>query len=126
MGTRESYKWRSRFFGDLGRRLLSRRTFVASAFAGLLSAQKAEVSSFDFSLLDEWTVPNDLFFVRDHFPAPKVSCGAGASSEFMVVTGGIEVADGKKTERPATGVAAPGRVAAEVVGLAATAGQAPA
>src|SRR5437867_12235248 len=73
MGTPEFYKWRSRSFGDRGQRLLSRRIFMASAFAGLLRAQKAEVSSFDFSLFDEWTVPNDLFFVRDHFPAPNVS-----------------------------------------------------
>ena len=73
MGTPESYKWRSRCFGDGGRRLLSRRIFLASAFAGLVRAQEAEVSSFDLSLLDEGTVPNDLFFVRDHFPAPNVS-----------------------------------------------------
>jgi DMSO/TMAO reductase YedYZ molybdopterin-dependent catalytic subunit len=73
MGTLESYKWRLKWFGDGGQRLLSRRIFMASAFAGLVGAQKAEVSSFDFSLLDEWAVPNDLFFVRDHFPTPKVS-----------------------------------------------------
>jgi DMSO/TMAO reductase YedYZ molybdopterin-dependent catalytic subunit len=73
MVTRESYKWLSRSFGDLGQRPLSRRIFLASAFTGLLRAQKAEVSSFDFSLFDEWTVPNDLFFIRDHFPAPAVS-----------------------------------------------------
>src|SRR5437867_4086490 len=73
METPESYKWRSKSFGDGGRRLLSRRLFMASAFAGLASEQKAEVSSFDFSLLDEGAVPNDLFFVRDHFPAPSLS-----------------------------------------------------
>jgi DMSO/TMAO reductase YedYZ molybdopterin-dependent catalytic subunit len=73
MGTLESYKWHLKWFGNGGQRLLSRRIFVASAFAGLVGAQKAEVSSFDFSLLDEWAVPNDLFFVRDHFQAPNVS-----------------------------------------------------
>src|SRR5439155_17991044 len=73
METPESYKWRSKSFGDGGRRLLSRRLFMASALAGLVREQKAEISSFDFSLLDEGTVPNDLFFVRDHFPPPNVS-----------------------------------------------------
>ena len=73
MGTLESYKWRLKWFGDGAQRLLSRRIFMASAFAGLVRVQKAEVSSFDFSLLDERTVPNELFFVRDHFQAPNVS-----------------------------------------------------
>jgi DMSO/TMAO reductase YedYZ molybdopterin-dependent catalytic subunit len=41
--------------------------------AGLASAQKPEISDFDFSLLDESTVPGELFFVREHFPAPRVS-----------------------------------------------------
>ena len=52
---------------------LSRRMFLASASACLLRAQKAEISSFDFSLLDEGPTPADLFFVREHFPAPGVS-----------------------------------------------------
>src|SRR4026208_14487 len=73
MGTLESYKWRLKWFGDGGQRLPPRRIFMASAFTSLVGAQKAEVSSFDFSLLDEWSVPNDLFFVRDHFQAPNVS-----------------------------------------------------
>ncbi|HUQ93827.1 MAG TPA: hypothetical protein VM120_19260 [Bryobacteraceae bacterium] len=38
-----------------------------------LGAQKAEVSSFDLSLLDEGTVPSALFFVREHYPPPTVS-----------------------------------------------------
>src|SRR5947209_15091493 len=46
---------------------------LASAFACALRAQKAEVSSFDFSLLDEGTTPAELFFVREHFPAPSLS-----------------------------------------------------
>jgi DMSO/TMAO reductase YedYZ molybdopterin-dependent catalytic subunit len=53
--------------------LLSRRILLASAFACGLRAQKPEISSFDFSLLDEWITPADLFFVREHFPAPRVS-----------------------------------------------------
>jgi DMSO/TMAO reductase YedYZ molybdopterin-dependent catalytic subunit len=43
------------------------------AAANRLPAQKAEVGSFDFSLLDSWTTPADLFFVRDHFATPRVS-----------------------------------------------------
>jgi DMSO/TMAO reductase YedYZ molybdopterin-dependent catalytic subunit len=63
----------------------------ASAFVRGLGAQKAEVSSFDFSLLDEWTTPIDLFFVREHFPAPgissagwKLSLGGAVSTPFDV------------------------------------------
>jgi len=37
-------------------------------------------------------------------PVPIVSCGSGAGS--VVVPGGVGAADGKKTERPATGVVA--------------------
>lgn len=73
MVTPGSYKWPSKWPGDGGRHLLSRRVILTSAFAGLLHAQKPEVSSFDFSLLDENTVPAELFFVREHFPAPAVS-----------------------------------------------------
>ena len=70
---RASYKWPSKWPGDGGRLLLSRRTLLASAFASALRAQEPEVSSFDFSLLDEWVTPNELFFVREHFPRPSVS-----------------------------------------------------
>src|SRR5262245_58387697 len=78
----ESYKWHSKCSGDGGQRSLSRRNFVVSAFAGLLSlrAQKGEISSFDFSLLDEGTVPSELFFVRDHFPVPSTSSAGWALS----------------------------------------------
>ena len=70
---RASCKWPSKWFGDGGLLLLSRRLFLAATVASRLPAQKAEVSSFDFSLLDNWTTPVDLFFVREHFPAPAVS-----------------------------------------------------
>src|SRR6266540_2199239 len=73
METRASYKWRSKWLGEGGRLRLTRRTLLASAFAATLRAQKAEVSAFDLSLLDELTVPPELFFVREHFPAPNVS-----------------------------------------------------
>lgn len=74
--TRAFYKWLSKWPGDGGRLRLSRRVLLASAFAPLLRGQKAEVSEFDFSLLDERLTPTDLFFVREHFPAPRVSAPA--------------------------------------------------
>lgn len=73
MGTPGSYKWPSKWPGDGGQRLLSRRTLLTSAVGSVLSAQKAEIGSFDFSLLDDGTTPTELFFVREHFPAPNVS-----------------------------------------------------
>jgi DMSO/TMAO reductase YedYZ molybdopterin-dependent catalytic subunit len=51
----------------------TRRVFLASAVASVLSAQKPEISNFDLSLLDQRATPNDLFFVREHFPAPNVT-----------------------------------------------------
>jgi DMSO/TMAO reductase YedYZ molybdopterin-dependent catalytic subunit len=67
-------RWRSKWARHGGQLLLSRRTFLlASGFAAGLAGQKPEVSSFDFSLLDEGATPADLFFVREHFPAPSVS-----------------------------------------------------
>jgi DMSO/TMAO reductase YedYZ molybdopterin-dependent catalytic subunit len=46
---------------------------LGSAFASLLRGAEAESSSFDLSLLDDPIVPRELFFVREHFPAPNVS-----------------------------------------------------
>src|SRR2546430_12195160 len=37
-------------------------------FRSLLRAQKAQISGFDFSLLDQPVTPVELFFVREHFP----------------------------------------------------------
>ena len=37
------------------------------------AARKAEISEFDLSLLGECSTPNDLFFVREHFPAPSIA-----------------------------------------------------
>jgi DMSO/TMAO reductase YedYZ molybdopterin-dependent catalytic subunit len=42
------------------------------------------VSNFDFSLLDEGNTPADLFFIREHFPAPTVS-----SAGWKLSIGGI-------------------------------------
>ena len=73
-------------------RRFSRRAFIGSVWAGtaLLPfpprtlAQRQnheggledEVASFDLGLLDDWLTPNELFFVRNHFPAPKLSAHA--------------------------------------------------
>jgi DMSO/TMAO reductase YedYZ molybdopterin-dependent catalytic subunit len=87
METHGSYKWHSRSPGDGGRPLLTRRLLLGSAFLPLLRAQKPELSSFDLSLLDDPTVPSELFFVREHFPAP-----AGVSAEgWKVVVRGLVV-----------------------------------
>lgn len=71
--TRASCKWHLKWFGDGGQLLLSRRLFLTSAVAASLPGQRVETSSFDFSLLDSWTTPADLFFVREHHPVPTVS-----------------------------------------------------
>src|SRR5262245_23653416 len=73
METRGYCKWPSKSPGDGGQRLLTRRTLLSSAFVPLLKAQNAETSSFDLSLLDDLTVPAELFFVHEHFPAPNAS-----------------------------------------------------
>jgi DMSO/TMAO reductase YedYZ molybdopterin-dependent catalytic subunit len=83
--TLASFKWPSKSAGDGGQLRLARRLFLTSAVASTLWAQKAEVSSFDLSLLDEPATPNDLFFVREHFPAPSVT-SAGWS---VAVTGAV-------------------------------------
>ena len=43
---------------------------MASALVSALPAQKPETSAFDLSLLDDGLIPNDLFYVREHFGAP--------------------------------------------------------
>jgi DMSO/TMAO reductase YedYZ molybdopterin-dependent catalytic subunit len=79
---RESFRWHSKWPGD-GRRLsrlprckIPRRQFIAGLLASpiyLAAAREPETSAFDLSLLDEGVTPNELFFVREHFPAPSVS-----------------------------------------------------
>ena len=85
--THEYYKWLSKWPGDAGQSSLTRRLFLASAVATVLPAQKAELSNFDLSLLDQPATPNDLFFVREHFPAPRVT-----SAGWMVTVGGAVAA----------------------------------
>jgi DMSO/TMAO reductase YedYZ molybdopterin-dependent catalytic subunit len=87
-----SYRWPSRSPGDGGRpSRLTRRTLLASSLAGLLNAQKSEISSFDLSLVDGLTVPNELFFVRDHFPAPAVSAAGWKLSIGGAVAAPVEM-----------------------------------
>jgi DMSO/TMAO reductase YedYZ molybdopterin-dependent catalytic subunit len=64
---------------------------LASAFACALRAQKAEVSSFDLSLLDEGTTPADLFFIREHFPAPRVSAAGWVLSVNGAVSNPLQI-----------------------------------
>jgi DMSO/TMAO reductase YedYZ molybdopterin-dependent catalytic subunit len=83
MAIRESYKWPSKSPGDGGG--LSRRVLLLGA-AGSLHAQKAEITAFDLSLSDEPSVPNELFFVHDHFAQPAGLSSAGWRLE---VTGAV-------------------------------------
>jgi DMSO/TMAO reductase YedYZ molybdopterin-dependent catalytic subunit len=67
----------------LSRRALLRRMGVTGA-AGLLVPRldslppqtSITIADFDLGLLDDWLTPVDLFFVREHFPAPAVSSSA--------------------------------------------------
>ena len=91
MEIRGSYRWRSKWPGDGGRRKPTRRMLLAAPFLALLRAQKPEIRSFDFSLLDDWTVPAELFFVREHFPAPAVSAAGWKLSVTGAVAAPLEV-----------------------------------
>lgn len=82
MEIRASYKWDSKSSGDLGR-----RAFLGALGLAAVRAQQAEVAEFDLSLFEEWTVPAELFFVREHFPAPNVS-----SAGWKVSVGGMAAA----------------------------------
>jgi DMSO/TMAO reductase YedYZ molybdopterin-dependent catalytic subunit len=86
MEIREFYKWPSRSPGDGGQRsLLTRRTLLGFGLTALVQGEEPELSSFDLSLLDEPAVPNELFFVREHFPQPRVS----AASWKLSITGTV-------------------------------------
>lgn len=95
-----SYKWLLRSPGDGWWRLTSRRVLLASAFAGLLRGQKAEVSGFDFSLLDETVTPVELFFVREHFPIPTVSAAGWKLSVGGAVDAALDISYEDLAERP--------------------------
>jgi DMSO/TMAO reductase YedYZ molybdopterin-dependent catalytic subunit len=53
--------------------ILSRRAFLGGSLAAAAWGQQPETSAFDLSLLDDWLTPSESFFVREHFPIPKVS-----------------------------------------------------
>lgn len=73
---------------------------LAQAQKAEISAQKAEISDFDFSLLDDWTVPNELFFVRDHFPVPNVSIADWKLSIGGAVAHPLELSYDQLSSRP--------------------------
>jgi DMSO/TMAO reductase YedYZ molybdopterin-dependent catalytic subunit len=86
MEIREYYRWRSRSPGDGGQRsVLTRRMLLGLGITSLVRGEEPELSSFDLSLLDEPAVPNDLFFVREHFPQPRVS----AAGWKLSITGAV-------------------------------------
>jgi DMSO/TMAO reductase YedYZ molybdopterin-dependent catalytic subunit len=86
--------------GDGGQPGLTRRLFLASAVAPVLSAQKPELSSFDLSLLDQPATPNDLFFVRDHFPTPDVTSAGWTLTVGGAVATPIEIPFDDLAARP--------------------------
>ena len=73
------------------RRSPSRRLILAAPLTVALRAQKAEITAFDFSLLDEWTVPAELFFIREHFAAPNVSAAGWKLAVDGAVTARVEI-----------------------------------
>jgi DMSO/TMAO reductase YedYZ molybdopterin-dependent catalytic subunit len=46
---------------------------LAAQAGNTASPRKAEISQFDLSLLGECHTPNELFFVREHLPAPSIA-----------------------------------------------------
>jgi DMSO/TMAO reductase YedYZ molybdopterin-dependent catalytic subunit len=95
--THASYKWLSKLPGDGG---LTRRLFLASAVAPAFCAQKSERSSFDLSLLDQPATPNDLFFVRDHFPVPDVTAAGWTLTVGGAVAAPVEIPFDDLAARP--------------------------
>lgn len=88
MATHESYRWRSKLRFDG----LTRRVLITGALAHAVSAQQPETSGFDLSLIDEDVVPNELFFVREHFPAPPgLSSGGWKLSVRGAVSAPLEI-----------------------------------
>jgi DMSO/TMAO reductase YedYZ molybdopterin-dependent catalytic subunit len=66
----------------------------------VLSAQKAEISNFDLSLLDQPATPNDLFFVHDHFPVPNVTSAGWMLSLSGAVAAPLEIPFDDLAARP--------------------------
>ena len=65
--------------------------WLVSSVASSLLAQKPEVSGFDLSLLEDGTTPVDLFFVREHFPAPALSSAGWKLSVSGAVAAPFEI-----------------------------------
>jgi DMSO/TMAO reductase YedYZ molybdopterin-dependent catalytic subunit len=86
--------------GNGGHGGLTRRLFLASAVAPVFCAQKSERSSFDLSLLDQPATPNDLFFVRDHFPVPDVTAAGWTLTVGGAVAAPIEIPFDDLAARP--------------------------
>jgi DMSO/TMAO reductase YedYZ molybdopterin-dependent catalytic subunit len=93
-------KWLSKWPGDGGQPRLNRRLFLTSAVTTVLCAQKAEVSSFDLSLLDSPATPNDLFFVREHFPPPGVTSAGWTVSVSGAVATPLDISYDDLIARP--------------------------
>jgi DMSO/TMAO reductase YedYZ molybdopterin-dependent catalytic subunit len=91
MAIHGSYKWLSKSPGEGGRRLPSRRLLLSAVLARVLRAQKPEISSFDFSLLEDAPVHPELFFVREHFPMPAVSSAGWKLTIGGAVTAPVEL-----------------------------------
>jgi len=70
---------------------LTRRTLLTTLFAPFVRGQNVEVTNFDLSLLDDLIVPNEFFFVRDHFPAPNLSAAGFALSLKGAVATPLEI-----------------------------------
>jgi DMSO/TMAO reductase YedYZ molybdopterin-dependent catalytic subunit len=105
--THASYKWRSKWLGDDGRTSLTRRLFLTSAVAAAVaSAQKPETSSFDLSLLDQPATPNDLFFVREHFPRPSVTAANWTLNVGGAVASPVAIPFDELAARPRKAIAA--------------------
>ena len=59
----------------------------APAFSGLIMRQKEPANlEFPFAALERFIVPNELFYVRNHFPVPKLD----AKSWRLKVEGAVE------------------------------------
>lgn len=80
--------------------------FGSGTGAGQALLQPA-VSSFDFSLLNDWTTPNQFFFIREHFPPPKtlpadwrLQIGGAVENPFEISL--KEIVDAPPIELPVT------------------------
>lgn len=99
MAIRASYRWRSKWLGDG----LTRRAWLGAALAlpAARAAREPAIEIFDLSLLDDPVTHNELFFVREHFPAPAVS-----THDWKLSVSGRSLTYDQLTEMPSRSVAA--------------------